>query len=552
MMDFESYKTYYAIAIGAEPPKPKKIKKKSDSAISSEETPSKKKPAKAKKDVPSTKKQTTKPKPIKKKVQIKADRGKGDGTVFESEVPDKQQNRISGTDEGTGTKLGVSDVPKYDSKSEKESWGDSGEEDDEDESNDDKSNDDDGDNDNNDDDDDDEADNDRTKVYAPPEFVPIDVEEKVDDEEKIDEEEDDDITKELYKDVNVNLGNKYDDMTDTDQGGADQHNVSQESRFEHVDEDAHVTLTAVHDTQKIEGLMQSYSVSSNFTYKLLNFENASPANNVIASLMDIIVHHEETSSHTSSLYIVPVTNKRKHVDFRPPQTWIIDTSRTEKPPTSFDELMDTLIEFSSFVMNRLNISNLTQELLVGSAFNLLKGTCKSHTELEYHFEECYKAITERLDWHNPEGKQYPFDLHKPLLLIPNHRGRQVIPQDYFINNDLEYPKGGSLSRKYSTSVTKTKAVTYEVKWIEDKRVKDLQLGVESYQKKLNLSKPDTYRSDLSKLTTYTAYSDSQGVIYEDKFKRNRLMRTDELHKFSDGTLLFFRDALQDIAFGNEM
>nr|GFD03051.1 hypothetical protein [Tanacetum cinerariifolium] len=29
-----------------------------------------------------------------------------------------------------------------------------------------------------------------------------------------------------------------------------------------------------------------------------------------------------------------------------------------------------------------------------------------------------------------------------------------------------------------------------------RRVKDLQLGVESYQKKLNLTKPDTYRTDL--------------------------------------------------------
>ncbi|GJR77610.1 hypothetical protein Tco_0089975, partial [Tanacetum coccineum] len=161
----------------------------------------------------------------------------------------------------------------------------------------------------------------------------------------------------------------------------------------------------------------------------------------------------------------PDWNKRQQVDFRPPQTWISVTARAEKPPTSFDELMDTPIDFSAFVMNRLNITNLTQELLVGPAFNLLKGTCKSLTELEYHFEECSKATTERLDWHNPEGKPYPFDLRKPLPLIPDHRGRQVIPQDYFINNDLEYLKGGSLSRQYSTSVTKTKAATYEIKWI---------------------------------------------------------------------------------------
>ncbi|GJV84085.1 hypothetical protein Tco_1523983 [Tanacetum coccineum] len=38
----------------------------------------------------------------------------------------------------------------------------------------------------------------------------------------------------------------------------------------------------------------------------------------------------------------------------------------------------------------------------------------------------------------------------------------------FINNDLEYLRGGESSRKYSTSVTKTKAADYgHIKWIED-------------------------------------------------------------------------------------
>ncbi|GJV41960.1 hypothetical protein Tco_1420400 [Tanacetum coccineum] len=128
---------------------------------------------------------------------------------------------------------------------------------------------------------------------------------------------------------------------------------------------------------------------------------------------------------------------------------------------------DTSFDFSAFVLNRLKIPNLTQEILVGPAFNLLKGTCKSITELEYHLEECSKATTERLDWHNPKNKPYPFDLRKPLSLIQDHQGRQIIPKDYFINKDLEYLKGGDLSRRYSTSVTKTKAATYELKWIED-------------------------------------------------------------------------------------
>ncbi|GKE14064.1 hypothetical protein Tco_1421641 [Tanacetum coccineum] len=154
MLDFDSYKTYYAISTGAEPPKPKRPQKKSNSAISSKETHFKKKPAKAKKDVPSTKKSTTKPKPTKKKAPVKANRGKGlnvlsevalseeaqlkkvtkrskkdfyishasglgNGTDFESRVPNEQHRKISGTDEGTGTKPEVLDVPKYDYESEK-------------------------------------------------------------------------------------------------------------------------------------------------------------------------------------------------------------------------------------------------------------------------------------------------------------------------------------------------------------------------------------------------------------------------------------------------
>ncbi|GJR85975.1 hypothetical protein Tco_0209986 [Tanacetum coccineum] len=76
------------------------------------------------------------------------------------------------------------------------------------------------------------------------------------------------------------------------------------------------------------------------------------------------------------------------------ETWISQVTHAEEPPTSFDELNDTLFDFSAFVINRIKIPNLTHEILVGSAFNLLKGTCKSITKLEYHLEECSKATTE--------------------------------------------------------------------------------------------------------------------------------------------------------------
>ncbi|GKD50494.1 hypothetical protein Tco_1279470 [Tanacetum coccineum] len=69
-----------------------------------------------------------------------------------------------------------------------------------------------------------------------------------------------------------------------------------------------------------------------------------------------------------------------------------------------------------------------------------------------------------------------------------------------------------------------------------KRVKDLQLRVKSYHKKINVTKPETTKPDIKKREPYTPYQDPQGFIYVDTLGRNRLMRSDELYKFSDRTL----------------
>ncbi|GKD55253.1 hypothetical protein Tco_1288640 [Tanacetum coccineum] len=78
--------------------------------------------------------------------------------------------------------------------------------------------------------------------------------------------------------------------------------------------------------------------------------------------------------------------------------------------------------------------------MVGPSYNILKGTCRSYIELEYNMEECYKALTDQLDWNNPEGDRYPFDLSKPLPLVQS-RNRQIVPVNYFFNNDLAYLQG---------------------------------------------------------------------------------------------------------------
>ncbi|GJY32503.1 copia protein [Tanacetum coccineum] len=337
-------------------------------------------------------------------------------------------------------------------------------------------------------------------------------------------------------------------------------------------------------------------------------------------------------------------NKTLPAKHGPVQPWISTLAQNEDPRESFNELMDTPLDFSAFVLNRLKVDTLTSELLVGPTFVLMKGSCKSLVELEYFLEEACKATTNQLDWNNPEGQQYPHDLRMPLPLIHNLRGRRVIPFDHFINNDLAYLSGGVSSRTYSTSVTKTKAADYEhIKWIEDLipntmwsqvpivydkhalwgishwgrkrqqfygfavnresardvyfrnriiRIKKLTIvewhnykhlewiTVRRDDDKLYTFKEDDYNrlhlqdiedmllllvqgkltnlnieerlalgvslSDLKRKTPYTTYSNLKGFIYQNKDKKNRLMRIDELYNFSDGTLNDVRSALDDI------
>nr|GEV90630.1 putative reverse transcriptase domain-containing protein [Tanacetum cinerariifolium] len=320
------------------------------------------------------------------------------------------------------------------------------------------------------------------------------------------------------------------------------------------------------------------------------------------------------------------------------RTWISEIVKQANYRSSFNELLDTPIDFSNFIMNRLGVDTLTPELLAGPTYELMKGSCKSLTELEYHLEEVYKAMTDQLDWINPKGQQYPHNLLQPIPLISDNRGRRVIPFAYFINNDLEYLRGGASSRKYTTSVTKTKAADYgNIKWIEDlvprsmwiqepinydkhalwgvshwgwKRqpfygfVVNQESALDVYSKRRiiavtdpkivkwhnykHLDRISVRRNDdkiykfkegdfkrlrlqdiedmllllvqgkLSNLTqrrvkdlqrgrreAYTAHSKPRGFIYQNKDKKNILMRIDELHKFSDGSLNDVRKALDD-------
>nr|GFA32036.1 hypothetical protein [Tanacetum cinerariifolium] len=256
------------------------------------------------------------------------------------------------------------------------------------------------------------------------------------------------------------------------------------------------------------------------------------------------------------------------------QPWISELVKQADTRSSFNELMDTPLDFSNFLINRLKVDTLTSELLVGPTYELMKGSCKSLVELEYHLEAVFKATTDQLDWVNPEGvssRKYTTSITKKKATNYGNIKwiEDLVPRKMWIEEPTGYDKHALWGRRI-IAVTELKIVEWHsykhLDWItvrrdDDKlykfkdgdfkrlriqdievlmllvqgkltnltveehfafnislrmftrsiviqrRVKDLKLGVESYQKKLNLTKLDSYRSDLKRKKAYTAYYD---------------------------------------------
>ncbi|GJV34788.1 hypothetical protein Tco_1407265 [Tanacetum coccineum] len=84
-------------------------------------------------------------------------------------------------------------------------------------------------------------------------------------------------------------------------------------------------------------------------------------------------------------------------------------------------------------------------------------------------------------------------------------------------------------------------------WIRNlvirKRVEDFQLGIESYQTQLNLTKPRWEATCLEFMHDYKILDSPWAVVFRDKYGMQMIMRFNEIHKFSDGTLQQIDEAL---------
>ncbi|GJY29487.1 hypothetical protein Tco_0405254 [Tanacetum coccineum] len=197
-----------------------------------------------------------------------------------------------------------------------------------------------------------------------------------------------------------------------------------------------------------------------------------------------------------------------------------ETSKGNAPPKGSKSYKSVHVEESvakpteEFAMNRLKIDKLTKVHLVGSVYNLLKGTCQSSIELKYNMEEYYKALSDQLNWNNPKGDHCPFDLSKTLPLKGRPEGDFI---DLHLNKIEDMILLDAQDKLFQLDESDIVDLVVALRMftkslIIKRRVKDVQLGVER-------------------------------VVYEDLNKKKRVMRADDLYKFSDGTLKLVCDEL---------
>ncbi|GJU17407.1 hypothetical protein Tco_1145373 [Tanacetum coccineum] len=196
----------------------------------------------------------------------------------------------------------------------------------------------------------------------------------------------------------------------------------------------------------------------------------------------------------------------------------------------------------------------------GPTFKLMRGSYKSLLELEYFFEEVYKATTDQLDWNNPEVEWHNYK-HLDWITIRRDDDKLYTFKEGNFNRlriqDIEDMLLLLVQGKL-TNLTVEERLAFNVSLrmftrsvVIQRRMEDLQLGVESYQKKLNLIKPDTYISDLKRKEAYSAYANLGGFISKQR-QKNKLCVLDELYKFSDCTLNDVQTAINDLLKGIRM
>nr|GEV12816.1 transposon Ty3-G Gag-Pol polyprotein [Tanacetum cinerariifolium] len=157
-----------------------------------------------------------------------------------------------------------------------------------------------------------------------------------------------------------------------------------------------------------------------------------------------------------------------------------------------NKLLSKTKDMGSFIKwfcKRIGKKKLRKSDLEGPTFKVVKAFHENNISLQFQMERCHRLLTDQVDLVNPEGHRLVPNVSKPLPLGgPPGQIRNIVIRQH---------------------------------------VGDLQLNIESYQTKLNLTEPRWYASDFLFKEDYTIVSKLKAVIYRDRNDQKNMLRENE-------------------------
>ncbi|GKA05848.1 hypothetical protein Tco_0684968 [Tanacetum coccineum] len=246
-------------------------------------------------------------------------------------------------------------------------------------------------------------------------------------------------------------------------------------------------------------------------------------------------------------------------------------------------------------------TELTQADFEGQAYEVIKALYPDVIHLQFQMEECHKMLTDQIDWANPEVDQVRIDIKKPLP-PSGPPGHVTIQTQFFFNKDLDYLRYGSKGSGKALLISKMKAARYlnfgldysylsicgsmrpamvvrtHMCILSVVRIKAYSRYGYDYLKEITLRRADyqeytiaekyfknLYPSDFENLNLlllqghlnhllgsdkcfeykhdYTIIESPRAVVFPVGNNKRKIMRFNEIYKFSDGTLTNIKEAL---------
>ncbi|GJX01077.1 hypothetical protein Tco_0184990 [Tanacetum coccineum] len=206
--------------------------------------------------------------------------------------------------------------------------------------------------------------------------------------------------------------------------------------------------------------------------------------------------------------------------------------------------------------------------LEGPTFNHVKAFHKNNVFLQYQMDECHKLLTNKVDLGNSEGHQILRNIYEPLPLggppgqLKAARyldfGLEELVLSLWVESEHEYDISAAYGithwwfRRKEFYINKhsepsdREAVRSQMRILShhvDKKTgnqeswgRDCSSHSNVYQIKINLDRHNWDATDYYFKEDFTICPISQEHCYKDRNDQRKLMRLNELHKFSDGTL----------------